>query len=90
MDEETQEITQDYCDYLKKIKGLSDRTAYHYLTYHRHFVDHPLSQENINSFIKSKNNNSVCRGYMKSYLEFLKRDREFDLPIVKSGSRRRS
>ena len=89
MDEETQEITQDYCDYLIKIKGLSNRTAYHYLTYHRYFIDHPLSQESINAFIKSKNNNSVCRGYMKSYLEFLKRDREFDLPIVKSGSKKK-
>ena len=89
MDEETQEITQDYCDYLIKIKGLADRTAYHYLTYHRYFVDQPLTQETINAFIKSKNNNSVCRGYMKSYLEFLKKDRDFDLPIVKSGSKKK-
>ena len=89
MNEEMQETTRDYCDYLIKIKGLSDRTAYHYLTYHRYFVVRPLTQENINSFIKSKNNNSVCRGYMKSYLEFLKRDREFDLPIVKTGTKKK-
>ena len=80
---------QSYCDYLKKIKGLSDRTAYLYLTYHRGFVVRPLTQANINAFVSSKNNNSVCRGYMKSYLEFLKRKKEFDLPITKTGSKKK-
>lgn len=89
MDEQTQEITQDYCDYLRKIKGLSDRTAYHYLIYHRRFTEKPLTQKNINAFMLSKKNNSVCRGYMKSYLEFLKLDREFDLPVTKTGSKKK-
>ena len=93
MNEETQETTQSYCDYLKKIKGLSDRTAYLYLTYHRSFIGHLrltlLTQKKIYAFLSLKNNNSVCRGYMKSYLEFLKKDREFDLPLAKTGSKKK-
>lgn len=76
----------EFHNYLKKIKGLSDRTIYHYFTYHRYFKTWKLTQINITKFISSKNNNSVCRGYMKAYLEFLKRDKEFELPRVKTGS----
>jgi site-specific recombinase XerD len=78
--------TTNYIQYLKRIKGLSDRSIYHYLSYHRHFRDKELTQKHINKFITSKNNNSVCRGYMNSYLEFLKRDREFDIPKTKTGT----
>jgi len=77
---------QEFHDYLKEIKGLSDRTIYHYFTYHKHFCMMELNQENINKFIQSKKNNSVCRAYMKVYLEYLQKDREFSLPIKKSGS----
>lgn len=83
------EEIEGYCDYLIKIKGLSERTAYCYLKYHRHFMIQPLTQNNINAFVLSKKNNSVVRGYLKSYLEFLKRESEFSLPIVKSGSKRK-
>lgn len=47
----------------------------------------PITQENINKFIASKKNNSVVRAYMKSYLAFLERDKEFELPIVKRGTK---
>ena len=80
---------QEYVNYLKKIKGLSDKSVYHYLTYHKHFMDLPCTQKSINSFVQSKNNNPVCRAYLKSYLEFLKKDKEFDLPKVKTGSKKR-
>ena len=83
------DITTEYCDYLIKIKGLSERTAYCYLKYHRHFMIKDLSQESINAFALSKKNNSVVRGYLKSYLEFMKRDGDFSLPIVKSGSKKK-
>lgn len=81
------ETLQQYCDYLKKIRGLSDTSVFHYLKYHRHFMNTPLTQENINKFVASKKNNSVVRAYMKSYLEFLEGDKEFDLPVVKSGTK---
>ena len=84
----TDKITE-FHEYLKQIKGLSDRTIYHYFTYHRHFRNMELTQENINKFVISKGNNSVCRGYLKAYLEFLKKSREFELPVVKSGSKKR-
>jgi len=78
-----------FVDYLKKTKGLSDKTIYHYLTYHRHFCDQPFTQETINLFVQSKNNNKVCRGYIKSYIEFMKKGKEFELPILKSGSKKK-
>lgn len=77
---------QEYYDYLKKIKGLADVSILNYIsTYYRHFVKLEINQKNIDRFIQSKNNNSVVRGFMKSYLEFLKLDKVFDLPIVKTG-----
>lgn len=77
---------QEYYEYLKKTKGLSDVTILNYIsTYYRHFVKLHLDQKNIDRFIQIKNNNPMARGFMKSYLEFLKLDKEFDLPNVKSG-----
>jgi len=77
---------KDFYNYLKKIKGLSDRTIMHYLSYHRHFMKLKLSQKNITTFITKKNNNSVCRGYMMAWLEFLKKDKIFEIPKVKTGT----
>ena len=81
--------TEKFYNYLKQIRGLSDTTIYHYFTYHRHFKNLELTQENINKFSESKGNNSVCRGYLLSYLEFLEKDKEFDLPKAKKGRKRR-
>ncbi len=80
---------QLFYNHLKKIKGLSDRTVYHYLSYHKHFWQKDLTQRTITLFISSKNNNSVVRGYMKAWLEFLGRHKEFDLPIAKTGTVKR-
>jgi len=84
--QKTGENVQEYHDFLKKSKGLSDRTIFLYIsTYYRHFVKLDLTQKNIDRFLMAKNNNFVARAFIKSYLEFLKRDKEFDLPKVKSG-----
>lgn len=80
---------EEFVNYLKKTKGLSDKTIYHYLTYHRTFMNWKLLQQNINKFLQKKNNNSVCRGYLKAYLEFLGKEKEFDIPKAKSGSARK-
>lgn len=80
---------QEFYKFLKKTKGLSDRTIYFYLNYHRHFRKQQLTQGNISRYIQRNNNNSVCRGYIKAYLEFLKKDKEFELPKTKSGSSKR-
>lgn len=80
---------QEYFDYLKKIRGLADVTILNYIsTYYRHFVKLDLDQKNIDRFIMSKNNNSVVRGFMKSYLDFLKLNKEFDLPKIKTGRKK--
>lgn len=82
----TKDPLQDFHDYLKKTRGISDRTIYNYIsTYYRHFVNQDLTQKNIDKFIQSKNNCSMARGFMKSYLEFLKKHKEFDLPERKTG-----
>lgn len=81
---------QLYYDFLKKTKGISDRTIYCYIsTYYRHFVDQKLTQKNIDKFIESKNNSFMSRAFMKSYLEFLKRDKDFSLPKTKTGRSRK-
>jgi integrase/recombinase XerD len=77
--------TEEYYKYLSKIKGLSDRTIYHYMTYHRHFKDQEITQKSINKFLQSKSNNTVCRSYLKSWLEFLGKEKEFDIPKAKTG-----
>ena len=87
--EKTTDQLTGYYNYLKKIKGLSDLTIYLYMGYHRRFRDQRLIQKNITNFITYKNNNSVCRGYMLSYLEFLKSDKEFDIPKVRSGTKKK-
>lgn len=81
--------TIEFVNYLKDIKGLSDTSIYHYLTYHRYFKDMELTQNNINEFVRKKKNNSVCRAYIKSYLEFLNKDKEFELPKIKTGTKSR-
>lgn len=81
---------QEFYEYLKKTKGLADVSILNYIsTYYRPFVLMDLNQRNIDLFIQSKNNNSVVRAFMKSYLEFLKLDKEFDLPMIKTGRKKK-
>lgn len=75
-----------FCDYLKKIKCLADVTIINYIsTYYRHFVKLDLNQKNIDRFILEKKNSFMVRSFIKTYLEFIKRDKEFDLPKTKTG-----
>lgn len=77
---------EEYHNFLKKIKGLADNTIFNYIsTYYRHFVDQDLTQRNIDLFVQKKNNSFMVRAFIKSYLEFLKRSKEFDLPERKTG-----
>ena len=80
------EETIEFKNYLEKIKGLSNRTVYRYLTYHRHFMNEPTTQASIIKLLKKFKNNFVVRGYLKSYLEFKGLHKELDLPQVKSGT----
>src|SRR6056297_2598601 len=78
-------ITKFY-EYLSKVKGISDRSIYHYLTYHRHFMDQEITQKSINNFLQSKNNNTVCRSYLKTYLEYKGLHKQFEIPKARSGT----
>lgn len=81
---------QEFYEYLKKTKGLADVSILNYIsTYYRPFILMDLNQRNIDMFIQSKNNNSVARAFMKSYLEFLKLDKVFDLPMIKTGRKKK-
>ncbi len=61
-----------YLKWLRKSKGLSQTTVYHYYTYYKEFVKWDLDQDNINKYIQKRKNNFVVRSFMKSFLEFLK------------------
>lgn len=76
---------EDYVNYLRGTKGLSETTIKHYLSYYVHFKKKKISQRWIELFLEKRNNNSVCRGFIKSYLEFLKCENEFKIPQAKSG-----
>ena len=66
-----------YLKWLRKSKGLSQTTVYHYYTYYKDFVKLDLTQRNINKYLEQRKNNSVVRGFMKSFLEFLEVERDF-------------
>lgn len=83
------EDVEAYVKFLKGIKGLSETTIKHYLSYYVHFKKKALSQRWIELFLEKKNNNSVCRASVKSYLEFLKLDHKFKIPQAKSGRTRK-
>jgi len=79
---------ESFVDYMKNIRGLSDKTIYHYLTYHRHFNNRELSQKSINDFVVEKKNNSVCRAYIKCLLEYLNLENKFKVPRAKTGTKK--
>lgn len=74
-----------YVKFLRGIKGLSETTIKHYLSYYVHFKKKSLNQRWVELFLEQRKNNSVCRGFVKSYLEFLKKDHLFKIPKSKSG-----
>ena len=76
---------EDYVNYLRGIRGLSDSTIKQYLGYYVHFKKIPIKQRRIELFLEKRNNNSVCRGFILSYLEFLKIDHKFKIPKSKTG-----
>lgn len=84
-DQKKTDPTVRFYHYLKRVKGLSNRTIYHYMTYHRHYMNQKINQASINRFLQSKNNNTVCRSYLKAYLEFKGLDNQFKIPKAKTG-----
>lgn len=73
------ESEDPYLKWLRESKGLSKATVYHYYTYYKDFFKIDLTQKSIDKYLQKRKNNKVVRGFMKSYLEFLKKDREFFL-----------
>lgn len=88
---EKKDDIQGFYNYLKKTKGLSDLTCYQYMIYHKIFLKDydKLTQKCIDKFLQDKKNNSVCRGYIMAFLEFLKLDMKFRLPPAPSGTKKK-
>lgn len=88
MDKRKQIFESDdpYLKWLRKSRGLSLTTVYHYYTYYKDFVKMDLTQKNINKYLQQRKNNSVVRGFMKSFLEFLKVDKEFVIMRKPTGT----
>lgn len=80
------ESDDPYLRWLKKSRGLSKTTVWHYYTYYKDFIKFDPTQENINKFLQSKNNNNVARAFMNSFFDYLKSekiDHNFELPPAK-------
>lgn len=80
------ESEDPYLKWLRESKGLAKTTVYHYYTHYKYFVEIDLTQDTIDKYLQKRKNNKVVRGFMKSYLEFLKKDREFVLMKKPTGS----
>jgi len=74
-----------YLKWLRKSKGLSKTTVWHYYNYYKDFVKQDLSQANINKYLQQKKNNFVVRSFMKSFLEFLEVSNQYVIMKKPSG-----
>jgi len=83
--EEIYQSEDVYLKWLRESKGLSQTTIYHYYTYYKDFVKMDLNQNNINKYLQKRKNNFVVRSFMKSFLEFLKLNKEFEIMAKPSG-----
>lgn len=72
--------------WLREIKGLSPNTIYLYHWHLKKFLEKgDVTQEIINDYASKNKNNSVVRGFLKAFLEYAKLEKQFELPIKKSG-----
>jgi len=83
-------VSEDpYLKWLRKTKGLSKTSVYHYYTYYKHFDKLNPTQNAINKFIQQRKNHSIVRGFMKSFLEFLGVEKQFKLPPKQTGTKKK-
>lgn len=78
-----------YLKWLREARGLSKTTVFLYHGYYKPFVKEKISQERIDIFLQKKKNNSVVRGFMKSFLEFLKVEDQFVIPKKTTGKKKK-
>lgn len=85
----TEMNSDPFMDYLKT-KGLSKNTLYLYGRYYQRFKLMNFNQENINKFFANKkHNNSISRAFLKSLLEFLHLEEEFEMPPKITSKRKK-
>jgi len=94
MKDQKTDDTDLYLRWLYEARGLSQTTISHYNSYYKHFKKRDLTQENINAFLQQKKNNSVVRGFIKSFLEFLLAqdlidEDQFEIPKQKTGKKKK-
>lgn len=79
-----------YIAWLIGQKKLSDNTVYLYWRYYQRFEKHPFTQAGIDQFFAEKKvNNSISRAFMKSLLEFLGMEDQFQLPPKPTGKKKK-
>ena len=83
------ESDDPYLEWLRKSKGLSKTTVWGYYKYYRHFVKLDFTQKNINVFLQQKKNNSLVRGFMRSFILFLEVEDRFTIPPKPSGKKKK-
>jgi len=83
------ESEDPYLKWLREQKGLSKTTILLYNRHYKSFVQLDLSQEVIDAFLQKQKNNSVVRGFMRSFLEFLKVEDQFKIPKSSTGKKKK-
>ncbi len=82
-------LREGYMDYLRETRGLSDRTQKGYLYFFNKFSHTEISQDIIDRFIAKNKNDSICRGFLLSYLKFTGLNTTYIMPEVKTGRRKK-
>lgn len=81
-----QEHLNEFKEFLKNTKGLSNKTIADYSYWIRDLDPALLTQEYINAFVQKRGNNSGIRGAMERFLEMTGLSKTFDMPPKKTGT----
>lgn len=86
------ESEDPFLKWLRTSKGVSKTTIMHYNSYYKNFKKlKVIDQQTITHFIQNKKNNSVVRGFVSAWLQWVKENgvkMDIELPKKKSGRKR--
>jgi len=78
-----------YIEWLKETKKLSDTTVDHYRRGYNRFEKHPFTQQGLDEYFAiPNNNNSQTRAMIKSLLQFLGQEDAFKMPPKPTGKKK--
>lgn len=82
------EHLEEYQEFLKNTKGLSDKTIADYTYWIKAFDVKLLSQDYINAYVQKRGNNSGIRGAVERFLEMTGLTKTYDMPPKMSGRKK--